>query len=29
VQRQANAADLELTTVLGLPFAYFARLRPA
>ena len=27
--RQANAADLELTTVLGLPFAYFARLRPA
>jgi ubiquinone/menaquinone biosynthesis C-methylase UbiE len=25
---QANAADLELTTALGPPFAYFARLRP-
>jgi ubiquinone/menaquinone biosynthesis C-methylase UbiE len=27
--REANAADLELAAVIGPPFAYFARLRPA
>ena len=27
--RQAGAADLELATVLGPPFAYLARLRPS
>jgi ubiquinone/menaquinone biosynthesis C-methylase UbiE len=27
--REANAADLEFAAVIGPPFAYFARLRPA